>query len=163
MRTDILGGAPTKWVVGAWLAATPLSLADPPRPAPAAPPPAFSTRKLFSTPGFTVIPRLVSGVLAGVVISLAVRVLVPAVFSVTLNVCVPEASAAFTGRVALVSVEVIPTVSVELTTFQFASTAFTVTVNATPAVWAVGVPVFPLGVPAAAVSPGTKSCSFVNT
>src|SRR5437867_267213 len=127
------------------------------------PPPIFSTRKLFSTPGFTVIRGLVFAVFVPSVISVAVRVLVPAVFSVTLNVCVPEASAAFAGRVALVSVEVIPTVCVELMTFQFASTAFTVTVNATPAVRAVGVPVFPLTVPGAAVSPGTSSCSFVNT
>src|SRR5881397_840850 len=38
------------------------------------PPPAASTRKLFSTPGFTVIPGLVFGVFAPLVISLAVRV-----------------------------------------------------------------------------------------
>src|SRR5437016_3035344 len=129
---------------------------------PMAPPPAASTRKLFSAPGFTVIRGLVFAVFEPSVISVAVRVLVPAVFSVTLNVCVPEASAAFAGRVALVSVEVIPTVCVELMTFQFASTAFTVTMNAVPAVWAFGVPVLPLPVPGAAVSPGTKSCSFTN-
>ena len=45
---------------------------------------------------------------------------------------------------------------------QFASTALTVTVRAVPAVWAVGVPVFPLAVPGAAVSPGTNNCSFVK-
>ena len=54
-------------------------------------------------------------------------------FSVTLKVLVPEESAAFPGRLALPSLEVIPTVSVELTTFQAASTAFTVTVNGAPA------------------------------
>ena len=42
----------------------------------------------------------------------------------------PATSAAFAGSVALASLEVIATVSVTLTTFQFASTAFTVTVNA---------------------------------
>src|SRR5947199_77000 len=98
--------------------------------------------------------------------SLAVTVAVPTVFSVTLKVLVPEESAAFTGRVALVPLEVIPTVSVTVvTTFQAASTAFTVTVNAAPADRAVGVPVLPLpllAVPGAAVSPGTRSCSFVN-
>src|SRR6059036_2119805 len=129
---------------------------------PMAPPPAASTRKLFNTPGFTVIRGLVFSVFVPSVISVAVRVLVPAVFSVTLHVCVPEPSAAFAGMVALVSVEVIPTVCVELMRFQFASTAFTVTKNAVPAVWAFGVPVLPLPVPGAAVSPGTKSCSFTN-
>src|SRR5437870_4743655 len=55
-----------------------------------------------------------------------------------------------------------PTVSVLLTTFQFASTALTVTLNAAPAVCAVGVPVLPLAVPGAAVSPGIRICSFAN-
>jgi len=63
-----------------------------------------------------------------------------------------------------VSDEVIVTVfaGAAVTTFQFASTAFTVTVNAVPAVSALGLPVFPLADPGAAVSPGTRSCSFVN-
>src|SRR5437867_2863960 len=118
-----------------------------------------------NAPRFTVIGGLVLAVLFVSVMSLAVTVGVPTALSVTLNVFVPEESAAFAGRVALVPDEVIPTVSVgaEVITFQAASTAFTVTVNTTPAARAVGVPVFPLGVPAAAVSPGTKSCSFVNT
>src|SRR5437879_5340386 len=94
--------------------------------------------------------------------SLAVTVPVFTVVSVTLYVCVPDDGAAFPVRAALVSDEVIPTVSdTELTRYQFASTAFTVTVNGVPAV-TFGVPVFPLAVPGAAVSPGIKSCSFVN-
>ena len=53
-----------------------------------------------------------------------VRVRPPPVINVTLNVFVPEASAAFEGMVALASVEVIPTVSpIVLTVFQFVSTA----------------------------------------
>ena len=56
----------------------------------------------------------------------------------------------------------IATVWVELTTFQLASTAFTVTVNGTPAVWAVGVPVLPVSVRGAATSPGTSTWSLVN-
>jgi len=84
------------------------------------------------------------------------------VLSVTLKVLVPATRAAFAGRLALPSLEVIPTVCVELTTFQSGSTAFTVTVNAVPPCWLLGVPVFPLVAPAAAVSPGTRSCSFVN-
>src|SRR5207244_13245303 len=63
--------------------------------------------------------------------------------------------------------EVMPTVSAGavVTLFQFASTAFTVTVNDDPADRALGLPVLPLpllDVPGAAVSPGTRSCSFVN-
>src|SRR5437899_429468 len=93
--------------------------------------------------------------------SLAVTVAVCTVFSVTLNCCVPEESAAFAGRVALVPDEVIPTVSVGavVTLFQYASTAFTVTVNDDPADRALGLPVLPLpllDVPGAAVSPGSK-------
>ena len=49
-----------------------------------------------------------------------------------------------------------------LTKFQSASTALTVTVKAVPAVWAVGVPVLPVAVPGAAVSPGTRICSLAN-
>src|SRR5439155_268687 len=80
-----------------------------------------------------------------------------------LKVCVPAASAALEGIVALLSVEVMPTVSVtELTRFQLASTALTVTLKAVPAVCAIGVPVLPLIVPGAAVSPGTSSCSLAN-
>src|SRR5439155_1513794 len=99
--------------------------------------------------------------------SLAVTVAVSTVFSVTLNCCAPEDSAAFAGRVALVPVEVIPTVSVGavVTLFQYASTAFTVTVNDDPADRVLGLPVLPiplLDVPGAAVSPGIQSCSFVT-
>src|ERR1043165_3822863 len=46
--------------------------------------------------------------------------------------------------------------------FQFASTALTVTLNAAPAIWAEGVPVFPVAVPGAASSPGASNCSFTN-
>ena len=49
-----------------------------------------------------------------------------------------------------------------LTRFQNASTARTVTLKDAPAVVAVGVPVLPLTLPGAAVSPGTRSCSLVN-
>src|SRR5436305_8074664 len=54
------------------------------------------------------------------------------------------------------------TVCVLLTRFQLASTALTVALNAAPAAWAVGVPVLPVAVPGAAVSPGTSNCSFTN-
>ena len=49
-----------------------------------------------------------------------------------------------------------------LTTFQFASTALTVTVNAAPEVCGAGVPVLPGAVPGADVSPGTNNCSLTN-
>src|SRR5947199_304875 len=90
--------------------------------------------------------------------SLAVTVAVPTVFSVTLKVLVPEESAAFTGRLALPSLEVIPTVSVTvLIKFQFASTAFTVTVNTVPPCSFLAVPSFPLVPPGAAAAPATTS------
>src|SRR5207245_2947091 len=92
----------------------------------------------------------------------AVRVRLPAVLRVTLKVCVPALNAALAGMVALLSLEVIPTVSLVLTRFQFASTAFTVTVKAVPAVWAIGVPVLPVPVPAAAGSPGTSNWSLAK-
>src|SRR5712691_6027368 len=124
--------------------------------------PGISSWSFVKAPALIVVDGLVFAVFAPSVMSVAVNVFDPAVFAVTEKLLVPATSAAFAGRVALASVEVTPTVSVELATFQFASTAFTVTVNAVPAVCAVGVPVFPLPVPAAAVSPGTKSCSFAS-
>src|ERR1043166_3046214 len=105
---------------------------------------------------------LVLAVLVPSVMSLDVTVAVPAVFKVTLNVFVPETRAAFAGKVAIESLEVMPTVWFVLTTFQLASTALTVTLKAVPAVRAVGVPVLPVEVPGAAVSPGTSNCSFTN-
>ena len=52
----------------------------------------------------------------------------PFVLKARLKLCVPDASAAFAGRVAVVSLALIPAVSVMvLTRFQFASTALTVT------------------------------------
>ena len=51
---------------------------------------------------------------------------------------------------------------VEETTFQFASTALTVTENDVPAVRADGDPVLPVALPGEAVSPGVSSCSFAN-
>ena len=74
----------------------------------------------------------------------------------------PATSAAFAGSAAFVSVEVIPTVWVEETGFQFASTALTVTENGVPAVRADGVPVFPVALPGEAVSPGRRSWSLLN-
>ena len=97
------------------------------------------------------------------VTSLAVRVQAPAVVNVTLKVFVPEERAALAGEVSLGSLVLIPTVSAAVVTlFQLASTALTVTVKAAPAVWGLGVPVLPVAVPGAAVSPGASNCSFTN-
>src|SRR2546426_1653453 len=96
------------------------------------------------------------------VVSEAVTVALPAVLSVTLNVLLPLVSAALGVGVALMSLELIATVSLVLTTFQFASTELTVTLNAVPAVCAVGVPVLPVPVPGKAVSPGANSCSLAK-
>src|SRR5207302_1051432 len=87
-----------------------------------------------NAPTFTVVDGLVFAVFDPSVMSVAVTVLLPTVFSVTLNVLVPATKAAFAGSVAFASDEVMPTVLVLLTTFQFASTEFTVTLNEVPAV-----------------------------
>src|SRR4051794_128729 len=80
-----------------------------------------------------------------------------------LKVVVPPLSAASAGSVGFGSLVVRWTASLELTGFQFASTALTTTpLNDVPAVWAVGVPVFPVGVPGAADSPGSRIWSFAN-
>src|SRR4051812_35907495 len=102
-----------------------------------------------------VVAGLVLAVLEPSVTSVAVKVFEPAVFAVTVKFLVPATSAALAGRAALASVEVIPTVSVEVTTFQLASTALTVTLKLEPAVCADGLPVLPVALPGAAVSPGT--------
>jgi len=93
----------------------------------------------------------------------AIRVALPTVRRVTLKTRVPKERVALPGKVALLSEELIPTRSVTvLTTFQLASTPLTVTLKAVPAVCAVGVPVLPVVVPGAAVSPGAINCSFTN-
>ena len=78
-------------------------------------------------------------------------------------VWVPVFKAALAGSVALASLEVMPTVSAAVfTTFQKASTALIVTLKAVPAVSDVGVPVLPVALPGAAVSPGTSNCNLAN-
>ena len=74
----------------------------------------------------------------------------------------PATNAALPGNVALVSLEVMPTVCVLLTRFQTASTDRTMTLKAVPDAADEGVPVLPVGEPGAAVSPGTRSCNFTN-
>src|SRR5262245_11360528 len=86
----------------------------------------------------------------------------PAVFNVTLKDFVPLTSAALAGNVAFASDEAMATVSLVLMTFQKVSTALTVTLKAVPAVCPLDVPVLPVAVPGAAVSPGTSICNFVN-
>src|SRR5439155_641334 len=102
------------------------------------------------------------GRIDGFGMSLAVTVGAPAVWSVTRKVWWPADNAALTGSTALVSEEVMPTVSLVLTRFQLASTALTVTVKAVPAVWAVGVPLLPVELPGTGASPGARICSLVN-
>src|SRR5258708_9562544 len=92
----------------------------------------------------------------------AVRFQLPAVLKVTLMDCVPLTSAALTGAVALGSVKVITVVSLVPTTFQKASTALTVRLNAVPAACVEGVPVFPVNVPGAALSPGASTCNWIK-
>ena len=88
----------------------------------------------MKAPALIVVEGLVLAVIAPFVMSVEVNVAVPAVFAVTDKVFVPATSAALAGSAAFASVEVMPTVSVELTRFQFASTALTVTLKLLPAV-----------------------------
>src|SRR5436190_16496854 len=105
--------------------------------------------------------------------SVALTVRLPAVLKVKLDKAfVPATKAIFpavvllsSAIVALVSELVIVTLGVAVgTTFQLASTAFTKTPLAivVPAISSDGVPVFPVVVPGAADSPGSKICSFVT-
>ena len=91
---------------------------------------------LVTAPGLTVMGGLVLEVLAPSVMFVAVTVQLPTVLKVTEKVLVPEASAALAGCVSFGSVVVIPIVlaGAELTRFQLASTALTVTVKAVPAI-----------------------------
>ena len=96
--------------------------------------PGTSSCNLAKTPALTEIEALVLAVLLPSLASVAVTVRLPAVLSVTLKVWVPEIKAAFAGSVALLSEELIPTVSAAFVTrFQLASTAFTVMLKAVPA------------------------------
>src|SRR2546428_720458 len=88
------------------------------------------------------------------VTSLAVTVALPAVLSVMLKLLKPLVSAALPGSAAFASDDVIATVSLVPTRFQLESTALTVTVKAAPAICPEGVPLLPVAVPGAAVSPG---------
>src|SRR5207245_8531087 len=84
---------------------------------------------------FTVMDELVFAVLVPSVLSVAVTVRLPPDLSVTLKVFVPATMAALVGSTALLSEEVIPTLSVAFVIkFQLESTALTVTLNAVPAV-----------------------------
>src|SRR5437899_2825178 len=111
----------------------------------------------------TVMDGLVLGLLPLSTMSVAVRVKLPLVLKKTIKACVPLVSGEFAGRLALLLEEVILTMSLALTDwFQLASTALTVTLIALEAICATGVPVLPLAVPGAALSPGTNSCSLAN-
>src|SRR6266487_4403873 len=119
---------------------------------------------LTGVPPPTVMAGLLLAVLEPSVRSLAVKVALPTVLSVTLKVFVPNTSAALGGNVAVPAEEVVPTVSaMVLIRFQSASTALTVTLNGVPAACGLGVPVLPLAVPGAAVSPGTSNWSLLKT
>ena len=125
--------------------------------------PGISTCSLVATVGFTVNGALDPAVTMGVPETrVAVNVGVSFAFTVTVKAPTPEDSAASLGSTADEEDEEIPTVGLaEVTRFQLSSTALTVTATELPALTAVGVPVFPVTVPGAAVSPGSSTCSFV--
>ena len=72
--------------------------------------PGASNCNFTNAPALTVTEGLVLAVLVPSVISVAVTVQLPAVFKVTLRFLVPATNAALAGKVALASLEVIPTV-----------------------------------------------------
>ena len=95
-------------------------------------------------------------------VAVSVRPL-PAKTFVTTNVAVPELNAVFAGIIALASFAAARcTVSPDDTTFQFASTALTVTLNPLPAVRVVGAPVLPGAKPGVPVSPGSNNCNCTS-
>ena len=111
----------------------------------------------------TVMAELVLAVLVPSLRSALVTVKVPLVLKATAKLCVPLANAALAGKVAVESLEVIPTLSVIVfTRFQFVSTALTVTLKPVKADCALGVPLLPEVLPGAAVSPGASTCNFTN-
>src|SRR5262245_51915033 len=113
--------------------------------------------------GPTVMAGPVLGVLVPSVRSLAVRVKLPVALQVTVRLVVPTGRFGADGKVALMSLELKPTVSLTvLTTFQKESTALTVIPKLTPTIWPLGVPLLPLAVPGAAVSPGTSNCNWAK-
>src|SRR5882672_2459315 len=125
--------------------------------------PGTSNCSLANAAALIAIDELVFAAFVPSLTSVAVTVRVPELFKVTANVCEPATSAELDGRVALGSEDVIPTVSVTLEiTFQFASTALTTTLNGEAAACALGVPVFPVEVPGAAISPGARIWSLAK-
>src|ERR1051326_1460684 len=124
--------------------------------------PGTKSCSLVNAAAFTVTVALVLLVLLGSVTSLATRLrLAEAIFRVTGKVIVPFASAMLVVNVPPALVTFTTSVTFEIA-FQKLSTAFTVTLNGTPAVCAVGVPVLPVVEPGAAVSPGSRICNLLK-
>ena len=90
---------------------------------------------MAKAPVLPVIAAVVFAVLVASVTLLAVTVQLPTVLKVTVKFLVPEARVLLAGCVSFGSVVVmlIVFVGAEFTTFQFASTALTVTVKPVPA------------------------------
>ena len=74
----------------------------------------------------------------------------------------PPLNATSADKLACESEDVACTVLVVLTTFQFSSTALTVMLKESPAIWPVGAPVLPLVVPGTGISPGISTWSFTK-
>src|SRR5262249_35315633 len=84
----------------------------------------------------------------------------PSAFRITRKVPEPLTSCAAAGSDALASVlRILIVWVIEVTRVQVASHALTVTRKGIPAVWGDGAPVLPEGVPGAADSPGSNTCS----
>ena len=107
--------------------------------------------------------ELVAAGMFVLVVSVAVIVHVPESFRYKAEVVnVPPTKPESAGKVAPPSVEVKLMVSVEFTMLKVLSTALMVTLTCEPAGTGVGVPTFPVRVFGALVSPGNKTCNWVN-
>ena len=96
--------------------------------------PGKRTCNLLKIPALTVTDELVLPPTLPCVTSEAVTVALPAVLSVTAKLLLPLERAAFAGKTAFASLELIATVSLVFTRFQLASTALTVTLKLVPEV-----------------------------
>ena len=96
--------------------------------------PGTKSCSLENAPALTLMAELILFGIAACVVSDAVTVELPAVLRVTLKTLLPLTKDALAGSAALASLELNETVSLVFTTFQFASTALTVTLKTAPAV-----------------------------
>src|SRR5512140_3123219 len=121
-----------------------------------------SITKWSTALGMTWMGALVAAVIAPFVWSVADRVCVPTVPSLTLSWSAPLSSVPLSGVFAAGSVEVRRTASEVGTGFHHVSVPYTLTLNGRPAPCVAAVPVLPATLPGSGTSPGTTTCRRAN-